>query len=62
MQPTGSEAILTPITPAAIFLTLTVNPGREDEVRDVLSDVSGLRRSVGGDGSLGIGSLRGTSR
>ena len=45
--PTGSEAILTPITEAAIFLTLTVDAGAEDGVRDLLSDVSGLRRSVG---------------
>ena len=31
--PTGSEAILTPITEAAIFLTLTVDAGAEDGVR-----------------------------
>jgi porphyrinogen peroxidase len=47
MQPTGAEAILTPITEAAIFLTVTVESGAEDEVRDLLTDVSGLRRSVG---------------
>lgn len=47
MQTTESQAILTPITEAAIFLTLTVDPGAEDRVRDVLSDVSGLKRSVG---------------
>ena len=41
------QAILTPITAAAIFLTLTVDDGGEDGVRDVLADVSGLRRSVG---------------
>jgi len=41
------QAILAPITEAAIFLTLTVEPGAEDGVRDLLSDVSGLRRSVG---------------
>ena len=46
-EPTGSQALLTPITEAAIFLTATVNRGEEDGVRDVLSDVSGLRRSVG---------------
>jgi porphyrinogen peroxidase len=39
--------MLTPITEAAIFLTLVVHPGAEDGVRDVLADVSGLRRSVG---------------
>jgi putative iron-dependent peroxidase len=47
MQPTGSEAILTPLTEAAIFLTVTVDSGGEDGVRDLLSDVSALRRSVG---------------
>jgi putative iron-dependent peroxidase len=46
-QATGSEAVLTPITEAAIFLTLTVDSGGEDGVRDLLADVSGLRRSVG---------------
>jgi putative iron-dependent peroxidase len=45
--PSGSQAILTPITEAAIFLTLTVEQGAEDGVRDLLSGVSGLRRSVG---------------
>jgi putative iron-dependent peroxidase len=47
MQATEPQAILTPITEAAIFLTLTVDPGGEEGVRDLLSDVSGLRRSVG---------------
>jgi porphyrinogen peroxidase len=47
LQPTGSQAILTPITEAAIFLTITVDSGGEDGVRELLSDVSGLRRSVG---------------
>ena len=41
------QAILTPITEAAIFLVLTVDDGFEDEVHGVLEDVSGLRRSVG---------------
>jgi putative iron-dependent peroxidase len=36
-----------PPTQAAIFLVLTVNPGAEDAVRDVLADAGGLRRSVG---------------
>jgi putative iron-dependent peroxidase len=39
--------VLTPITESAIFLVLTVRPGGEDAVRDVLADVSGLKRSVG---------------
>ena len=47
MGPTGSDAILTPISEAAIFLTATVDEGGEDAVRDLLADVSGLRRSVG---------------
>jgi putative iron-dependent peroxidase len=41
------QAVLTPITEAAIFLVLVVDRGGEDEVRDLLADVSGLRRSVG---------------
>ncbi len=41
------QAILTPITEAAIFLTVTVDDGGEDGVRDLLSEVSGLTRSVG---------------
>jgi putative iron-dependent peroxidase len=47
MQRTEPQAILTPITEAAIFLTLTVDSGAEGPVRDALSDVSGLKRSVG---------------
>jgi porphyrinogen peroxidase len=47
MQATEPQAILTPLTEAAIFLTLTVDPGTEASVRDALSDVSGLKRSVG---------------
>ncbi len=41
------QAVLSPLTEAAIFLVLTVNEGAEDGVRDVLADVSALRRSVG---------------
>jgi putative iron-dependent peroxidase len=39
------QAVLTPITEAAIFLVLTVED--PDVVRELLPDVSGLRRSVG---------------
>ena len=42
-----SQAVLAPLTEAAIFLVLTVDAGAEDAVRDVLADVGGLRRSVG---------------
>jgi porphyrinogen peroxidase len=47
VQSTEPQAVLTPITQAAIFLVLTAEAGSEDEIRDVLSDVSGLKRSVG---------------
>ncbi len=47
MEPTGAEALLYPISEAAIFLTFAVDSGGEDQVRGLLSDVSGLRRSVG---------------
>ncbi|HUE28552.1 MAG TPA: Dyp-type peroxidase [Solirubrobacteraceae bacterium] len=47
MQAAEPQAILTPLTEAAIFLVLTVERGSEDELRDVLADVSGLKRSVG---------------
>lgn len=42
-----SQAVLAPLTDAAIFLVLTVRPGGEDVVRDLLEDLSGLQRSVG---------------
>jgi porphyrinogen peroxidase len=41
------QPVLNPITEAAIFLVLTVDVGAEDDLRDVLVDVSGLKRSVG---------------
>ncbi|HVW88891.1 MAG TPA: Dyp-type peroxidase [Gaiellaceae bacterium] len=43
------QAILTPITESAIFLTLALADGAaaEDATRDLLTAVSGLRRSVG---------------
>ena len=47
MQSPEPQAVLTPLTEAAIFLVLTVDSGSEDEVRDLLADVSGLKRSVG---------------
>ncbi|GAA3433794.1 Dyp-type peroxidase [Kutzneria kofuensis] len=57
------QAVLTPLTEAAIFLVATVADGGEQDVRDVLGDVAGITRSVGfriPDGGLtcvvGIGS------
>jgi putative iron-dependent peroxidase len=47
MQAEEPQAVLASITEAAIFLTLTVDPGAEEGVRDLLPDLSGLRRSVG---------------
>lgn len=52
-----SQPILTPLTEAAIFLVLTIDEGREGEVRSLLEDLSGLRRSVGfriPDGGLSV--------
>jgi porphyrinogen peroxidase len=42
-----SQRILTPLTEAAIFLVLTVAPGGGETVRELLADVSALKRSVG---------------
>ena len=47
MSATEPQAILTPLTESAIFLVLTAHPGSEADVADVLTDVSGLKRSVG---------------
>lgn len=41
------QAVLAPITEAAIFLVLTANHGSEDEIRGLLADVGGLTRAVG---------------
>ncbi|HEY1775554.1 MAG TPA: Dyp-type peroxidase [Solirubrobacteraceae bacterium] len=41
------QAILTPLTEAAVFLVVALEPGGDDLVRQLLADVSGLRRSVG---------------
>jgi putative iron-dependent peroxidase len=41
------QAVVTPLTEAAIFLLATVSAGAEDAARDVIGDVNGLCRSVG---------------
>jgi len=41
------QPVLRPLTSAAIFLVVTIDPGCEQVVRDLLADVSGLQRSVG---------------
>lgn len=41
------QPILCPLTRAAIFLVVTVDAGGEADARDLLADLSGLRRAVG---------------
>jgi putative iron-dependent peroxidase len=41
------QSVVVPLTAAAIFLVVTVDPGGEQAVRDLLGDVAALRRSVG---------------
>jgi putative iron-dependent peroxidase len=41
------QPVLYLLTEAAIFLVMTVNHGGEDDVRDLLTDLSGLQRTVG---------------
>jgi len=43
----SSQAVLAPLTDAAIFLVATVRPGGEQAVRDLLEDMSALQRTVG---------------
>ncbi|MFF8726965.1 Dyp-type peroxidase [Streptomyces sp. NPDC015171] len=40
------QPVVVPPARAAVFLVMTIDPGGEDTVRDLLEDVSGLRRSV----------------
>jgi len=47
VRATEPQAVLAPLTEAAIFLVLAVDAGGEEEVRELLVDVSGLKRSVG---------------
>lgn len=46
-MPPEPQPIVVPLTAAAIFLVLIVDPGGEGPVRDLLADVPGLQRSVG---------------
>ncbi len=46
-SPEQPQPILTPLTEAAIFLVVTVDPGGEEVTRGLLADVAGLTRSVG---------------
>jgi putative iron-dependent peroxidase len=58
-----AQPVLSPLTGAAIFLVVTIDPGGESVARDLLADCAGLQRSVGfriPDGGLtcvvGVGS------
>ncbi|WP_175364672.1 Dyp-type peroxidase [Mycobacterium lentiflavum] len=42
-----SQPILAPLTPAAIFLVVTIDEGGEATVHDALPDISGLVRAIG---------------
>ena len=46
-SPVEPQPILAPLTGSAIFLSLTIDAGGEETVRDLLADLSGLLRSVG---------------
>lgn len=41
------QAVLAPLTPAAIFLVVTIDAGGEPTVHDALSGISGLTRAIG---------------
>lgn len=41
------QSVLSPLTVAAIFLVVTVDPGGEPVARELLSDLPGLQRAVG---------------
>ena len=41
------QDVLSPLTRAAIFLVVTIDPGGESRVRDLLPDLSSLQRAVG---------------
>ncbi len=47
MPPVQPQPILTPLTPAAIFLVVTIDDGGEATVHDALPDLSGLVRAIG---------------
>ncbi|WP_371190603.1 Dyp-type peroxidase [Tsukamurella sp. 1534] len=42
-----NQAVLTPLTQAAMFVVATIEEGREADVHDALDNLSGLTRSVG---------------
>lgn len=56
-RPPTPQPVLSPLTESAIFLVMTIGPGAENDVRDLLADLSGLQRTVGfhvPDGRLAV--------
>jgi putative iron-dependent peroxidase len=47
VSPPISQPMLASLTESAIFLSVTMGEGAEDEVHDLLADLSGLQRTVG---------------
>jgi len=47
VPPVQPQPVLAPLTPAAIFLVVTINEGGEATVHDALPDLSGLVRAIG---------------
>ena len=47
MPPVQPQPVLAPLTPAAIFLVVTIDDGGEATVHDALPDLSGLVRAIG---------------
>src|ERR1700733_3439318 len=47
VPPVQPQPILAPLTPAAIFLVVTIDDGGEAIVHDALGDISGLVRAIG---------------
>jgi putative iron-dependent peroxidase len=47
MEGSEPQAVLSSLTEAAIFLVVAVDAGGEEQIRALLADVSGLKRSVG---------------
>jgi porphyrinogen peroxidase len=44
--PPVGQPVLTPLTPSAVILVLTINEGGEEVVHDLMADLSGLARTV----------------
>ncbi|MFZ1176287.1 MAG: Dyp-type peroxidase [Mycobacterium sp.] len=47
MPPVQPQPVLEPLTPAAIFLVVTIDDGGEETVHDALQEISGLVRAIG---------------